>query len=132
MSDSTTSYASLSTQIIVGVDRLITDAEAETKPLEVSPYRERLFEFFVTAHGAGLISDDSDDDLSADGLCNRLAARWGLGHAARQSAESQTKLSERDLAKMRSLWSVMRMWMEWDYAWKRWSEFHPSESADDV
>jgi hypothetical protein len=26
--------------------------------------------------------------------------------------------------RMRSLWSMMRMWMEWTYAWDRWEEFH--------
>ena len=37
------------------------------------------------------------------------------------------------LAKMRLLWSVMRMWMEWDYAWERWAEFHktPTKEAPD-
>jgi len=25
---------------------------------------------------------------------------------------------------MRMLWSFLRMWMEWAYAWERWSEFH--------
>ena len=33
------------------------------------------------------------------------------------------------LAKMRLLWSVMRMWMEWDYAWERWDEFHKGASG---
>ena len=28
----------------------------------------------------------------------------------------------------RLLWSVMRMWMEWDYAWERWEEFHRSQA----
>ena len=31
------------------------------------------------------------------------------------------------LQKMRSLWSIMRMWMEWTYAWQRWPEFHRAE-----
>ena len=31
---------------------------------------------------------------------------------------------------MRLLWSVMRMWMEWTYAWQRWAEFHQEPKPD--
>jgi hypothetical protein len=41
----------------------------------------------------------------------------------------QTRMPADQLAKMRLLWSVMRMWMEWDYAWERWDEFHKSASG---
>ncbi len=124
--------------ILRGIDGLINDAQSATKPLEVDPYRARLFEFFVTADGAGLIVDDStagmrdrdeddpadEQDLSADGLCRLLAQRWGLDMAARESAALQTRLPKEQLERMRLLWSVMRMWMEWSYAWRRWAEFH--------
>lgn len=122
--------------ILDGVEKLIQEAQAETKPLEVDPFRSQLFEFFVTADGAGLVGDerssglhseseqDQDTDLSADGLCRLLARRWGLDMATRDSAAQQTRLPPDHLEKMRLLWSVMRMWMEWNYAWCRWAEFH--------
>jgi hypothetical protein len=103
-----------------------------------------LFEFFVTADGAGLIKDDrevaafedldedsNEMDLSADSLCRLLARRWGLDMAAREAQALQTRLPADQLERMRLLWSVMRMWIEWSYAWRRWNEFHspPSETA---
>ena len=134
--------------IISGVETLLEDAQAATKPLEIDPYRSRLFELFVTADGAKLIgdertsqlttavvSDEDETDLSADGLCRSLARRWGLDMAARDSAASQTKLPPEQLERMRLLWSIMRMWMEWNYSWCRWEEFHKSadesEQAED-
>lgn len=125
--------------IVNGIEALIKDAEEETRPLEVDPFRSRLFEFFVTADGAGLVGDErvsslqGDDEstdetnLSADGLCRSLARRWGLDMAARDSAAQQTKLPAEQLERMRLLWSVMRMWMEWNYAWCRWEEFHSAQ-----
>lgn len=128
-------------KILDGIEKLAEEAQAATKPLEVDPYRSRLFEFFVTADGAGLVGDerssslgDSDEraddetDLSADGLCRSIARRWGLDMAARDSAAQQTKLANDQLERMRLLWSVMRMWMEWNYAWCRWNEFHAGTS----
>lgn len=129
--------------IISGVETLIADAQEATKPLEIDPYRSRLFELFVTADGANLVgderttqlrqpeTDDEDEtDLSADGLCRSLARRWGLDMAARDSAAQQTKLPPAQLERMRLLWSIMRMWMEWNYAWCRWEEFHkPADEA---
>jgi hypothetical protein len=51
--------------------------------------------------------------------------------AAREAQALQTRLPADQLERMRLLWSVMRMWIEWSYAWRRWNEFHspPSESA---
>lgn len=132
-------------KILNGIEQLAGEAQAATKPLEVDPYRSRLFEFFVTADGAGLVGDersssladavdrtDDETDLSADGLCRSMARRWGLDMAARDSAAQQTKLPAEQLERMRLLWSVMRMWMEWNYAWCRWQEFHagPPRQAD--
>lgn len=132
--------ASVAANIIDGIEGVIRDARSATRPLEVEPFRARLFELFVTADGAGLISDDrtipvDDDtpmdetDLSADGLCRSLARRTGLDMAARDSAAHQAKLASEQLEEMRLLWSVMRMWMEWSYAWRRWDEFHRSKSV---
>ena len=132
---------SVAREILNGIETLIGEAQSETKPLEVDPYRSRLFEMYVTADGAGLVGDerkssltdesdpDDETDMSADGLCRSLARRWGLDMAARDSAASQTKMPPEHVEKMRSLWSVMRMWMEWNYAWCRWEEFHSAENA---
>lgn len=120
--------------ILSGVDKLLAEARETTKPLEIEPYRGRLFELFVTADGAQLVRDDRDSglsdhiddetDLSADGICRSLSRRWGLDMAARESTASQSRLPPDQLERMRLLWSVMRMWMEWTYAWRRWNEFH--------
>ena len=115
---------SLANSIINRVENLMLEAEQTGKPLEIAPYREQLFELFVTAEGAGFLEDDSDPDLTGDGLCRSLAKRWNLADATRESWQRQQKLPPEQLQKMRLLWSVMRMWMEWSYAWKRWDEFH--------
>ena len=120
--------------ILNGMEMLLMEARESTQPLEVDPYRSRLFELFVTADGAQLVRDDRESglseetadqtDLSADGICRSLARRWGLDMAARESTASQSRLAPDQLEQMRLLWSVMRMWMEWSYAWRRWEEFH--------
>ena len=114
----------LADHILNRLEELIFDAERKTKPLELDPYRGQLFELFVMAEGAGYTKEGSDPDLSADGLCRLLGARWGLAAAAREAMVQQSKMPQEQLAKMRLLWSVMRMWMEWGYAWERWPEFH--------
>ena len=126
----------VASEILNGIEALVNEAETATKPIEIDPYRSKLFEFFVTADGASLVGDErsstlNDDvsdesNLSADGLCRSLARRWGLDMAARDSAAQQTKLPAAQLERMRLLWSIMRMWMEWNYAWCRWHEFHPA------
>lgn len=120
----------LAEQILNTLDELIREAEHETKPLELDPYRSRLFELFVTTNGAGFLSNDAAMDLSADGLCRELAARWGLTDAARETAEGQAAFRSEHIGKMRLLWSLMRMWMEWTYAWQRWPEFHEQSPAE--
>ena len=122
----------LASGIVARAEELAQDAEAATKPLEVEPYRRQLFELFVTAHGAGYLSEESPVDLSADGLCHELSRRWGLADAARNSFEQHQKLSPEHLSKMRLLWSIMRMWMEWAYAWERWPEFHSFQPDDNA
>ena len=132
------SQSSLPTHIVNGVERLVLDAIRETRPLEIDPSRTELFSLFVAADEAGLIADDSNvgvfdgfdeestvTDLSADSLCRLLARRWGLDMAAREAQALQTRLPADQLERMRVLWSMMRMWMEWSYAWRRWNEFHP-------
>lgn len=129
---------SLASHIVDGVERLVLAAIKNTQPLEIDPARSQLFELFVTADEAGMIADDSNvgvfdgfdeessiTDLSADSLCRLLARRWGLDMAAREAQALQTRLPADQLERMRVLWSMMRMWMEWSYAWRRWNEFHP-------
>ena len=124
MQDPTSVGQSLDERIINRVEDLILEAEKARKPLEIDPYRGELFELFVTAEAAGFLARDADTNLSADGLCRSLSERWGLADATRRWFEQQTRLDPEHLARMRMLWSVMRMWMEWAYAWQRWSEFH--------
>ncbi len=118
------SQSEIEQQILDKVDSIISDCEANGKPLELDPARTRLFETFVIAEAANCVGDTAEPDLSADGLCKSLAERWGLQEAAQESMVNQTQLQGEQLTKMRSLWAVMRMWMEWTYAWERWAEFH--------
>ncbi len=115
---------SLADDIIRQVDELIQQSVRENRPLEVDPARGRLFELFVTADGAGYLTGNSQPDLTADAFCKLLAARWGLDAVAQESVARQEKLPVDQLARMRGLWSFLRMWMEWSYAWDRWKEFH--------
>jgi hypothetical protein len=128
--DNSVSSASqaLANDIIQRVANLVSEAEAETKPLELDPYRGQLFELFVMADAAGFVSEEAEIDLTADNLCRELAKKWGLTAATQQAMDEQAKLPPEQVGKMRILWSVLRLWMEWDYAWKRWDEFHPNES----
>lgn len=119
----------LANDIIQRVAKLVSEAEAETKPLELDPYRGQLFELFVMADAAGFVSEEAEIDLTADNLCRELASHWGLASATQNAVESQAKLPPEQLSKMRILWSVLRLWMEWDYAWKRWEEFHPNDRS---
>jgi len=114
----------LAGDIVDRIESLLLDAEETTRPLELDPYRGKLFELFVTAHAAGLLDAEGDVDLSADGISGQLAARWQLADVAQASVDNQQKLSTESLGRMRMLWSFLRMWMEWGYAWERWSEFH--------
>ncbi|MEX2288389.1 MAG: hypothetical protein WD648_14935 [Planctomycetaceae bacterium] len=121
---------SLAETIVNRIEGLIHDAEAATKPLEVEPFHGQLFELFVMAEAAGCIDRDAENDLSAESICRVLGSRWGLADATRDSLEHHKQLSPQHLSRMRMLWSVMRMWMEWSYAWQRWEEFHREERRD--
>ncbi|WP_417850332.1 hypothetical protein [Thalassoglobus sp.] len=124
MSEVQSESNTLGQQIIDQVDAIIANCELNRKPLEIDPARNELFQLFVKAEAAGLVGDDAEPDISADGICKSLSQRWGLQAAAQDSVVNQTRLNAEQLEKMRSLWSVMRMWMEWTYAWERWAEFH--------
>lgn len=114
----------LATDLLNRLDALILDAERQTKPLELEPYRSQLFELFVIAEASGLMRDASTPDLSPEGLSRELGTRWGLASAAQATVSQQAKMSPEHLSKMRLLWSFLRMWMEWQYAWSRFAEFH--------
>ena len=115
---------SLMSTLVDSIEHVLADAESQNKPLEIAPWRDRLFELFVTAHAAGFLQDESEHDLTSDALCHELAQRWGLDEAARHSIQENERLHPEHLSRMRLLWSLMRMWMEWTYAWNRWPEFH--------
>lgn len=110
--------------LITQIEAVLKRSEEKTQPLEVDPIRSELFELFVTAHGAGYLDEEAEHDLTADELCKKIASRWGLDAEAQTSVANQQKLTPESLAKMRLLWSLLRMWMEWTYAWDRWDEFH--------
>jgi len=118
----------LADQLLDILNDLLLDAEAQAKPLELDPFRSRVFELFVTAHGAGYLRPDAVDDLSADGLCREFGQRWGLTDALRGTQEPGAAIQSDHVAKLRLLWSLMRLWMEWNYAWDRWPEFHRTET----
>jgi hypothetical protein len=119
--------STLAANILQQLEQLVKLAEQESRPLELDPQRSRLFELFVTAEGAGLVREEATPELTAEGICRELADRWGLGDATRDSLSRQSKLPAEHLSRMRLLWSLMRMWMEWTYAWQRWPEFHRVE-----
>jgi hypothetical protein len=123
MHEQTSVSSTLAGGIVARVEALLLDAERNTKPLELEPFRGQLFELFVTAEAAGFLDEDADPDLSADGLCRALSQRWHLADVTKDSLAHQTKLPPAHLSKLRMLWSMMRMWMEWTYAWSRWREF---------
>lgn len=119
----------LARTILNGVAELCEQALAAQQPLEIDPQRGHLFEYFVTADASGYLKEDAEFDLTADGLCKLLGERWGVADAARESTAKQEKMSPQSLERMRLLWSLMRMWMEWSYAWSRWDEFHSARTG---
>lgn len=110
-------------EAIIDRIQLIAEKAAEAEqPLELPPHRDDLFAAFATAYAAGHTAEEGP--LCADELTRALGQRWGLDQSAQQSVASQQKLNEADLARMRLLWSTLRLWMEWGYAWSRWAEFN--------
>lgn len=114
----------IAARLLKQIDDVCRDAERQTKPLEIDPYRSQLFEWFAQAYAAGLTRPGSSPDLTADGLCRSLAQNWGLSTAAQQWMTQATQLPKDQMIRMRTLWSVMRLWMEWSYAWDRYEEFN--------
>ena len=131
MSTSTVPRLVLAEQLLDHIDALVRHADDNSRPLELEPYRGKLFELFVTAEGAGYLRAEGEPDLTADGLCRVLAARWGLADATRGVIDQPGALNAENVAQMRLLWSLMRMWMEWTYAWQRWPEFHREDQSSE-
>jgi len=122
--DMPVSQASLIEHIASQLQEVVDEAEANTKPLEMDPYRGRLFELFVLADSAGLTDEEVEPNLTSDAVARILAERWGLRQEVSSSAEAAKAISNNGVAKMRLLWSLLRMWMEWCYAWDCWAKFH--------
>ena len=118
----------LAADLIDQVEELLLHVEQERQAVEVDPHRGRLFELFVMADASGFLAADAEHDLTCDGIGRELASRWELarqmGGGAPGTTPNPAQLPPAQLSKMRLLWSFMRMWMEWTYAWQRWSEFH--------
>jgi len=110
--------------IIDQIEAVLRSCEEGKRPIEVDPARGELFELFVKVEREGGLHEESPLNLAADGLCQSLAERWGLKNATESWLKQNSNLSPDQLARMRSLWSLLRVWMEWTYAWERWPDFH--------
>jgi hypothetical protein len=115
----------LASDLIQRIQAHVAEAESAEKPLELDPFRSQLFELFVMADAAGFLDEGSEVDLTSDAIGRLLAQEWNLAEMTQKSLDSQSRLPSEHLSKMRMLWSFMRLWMEWSYAWQRWNEFHP-------
>ncbi len=118
--------------LINRVETVIFEAEKKHRAIETEPHRGNLFEVFVMTEGAGLLGEN-EPNLDADKLVAVLAERWGLKQQAVDvMANRAADLGKDNLSKMRLLLAVIRMWMEWTYAWSRWQEFHGGKPIEDV
>lgn len=118
------SQRSLIENVVSRIQAIIEEAEEKTRPLEMEPFRSRLFELFVLADGAGLLDEKLEPNLTSDEIAKILADRWELRDSQAAASLAAGNLADQNLSKMRLLWSFLRMWMEWTYAWQRWQEFH--------
>jgi hypothetical protein len=121
----------LALDLIDRVEQLLRAAERAGQPLEIEPHRGRLFELFVMAEATGFLADPSENDLTCDGIGRELSSRWELAKSVGTGLSQPSSLPTAQLAKLRLLWSFMRMWMEWTYAWQRWAEFHGQPNPAD-
>ena len=133
MSEKSSEEKTLSQEVLVlelvnRIEGIIKDAEANTRPLEVDPYRGNLFEVFVLADGAGLLTERTPN-MTSESITKILAGRWKLKEVAELAGQQKAAFSTDDLRKMQLLWSILRMWMEWSYAWGRWAEFHDKDKV---
>jgi len=118
----------LARDLVDRVDEILKGAVFSGQPLELDPQRSQLFELFVMADAAGFLQPDAEPDLSCDGIARELAARWDLARSLGGALPPPDTLEPKQLRSLRLLWSFMRLWMEWTYAWQRWEEFHKPSS----
>ena len=118
----------LAHDLVARIDDVLQEAAASGQPIELDPSRSRLFELFVMAEATGFLDEGAEYDLTCDGVARELAARWNLSHDLGGKLTQPSALPPQHLGRLRLLWSFMRMWMEWTYAWKRWDEFHSQSS----
>jgi hypothetical protein len=116
--------ATLVRDLIEQVASVLQTASTNGQPIELDPHRARLFELFVMAEATGFLKEGEEFDLSCDGVARELAARWNLARNLGGGISQPASLPPEQLSRLRLLWSFMRMWMEWTYAWQRWPEFH--------
>jgi hypothetical protein len=121
--------ATLARDLIDQIEDVLKNAKTQGQPIEIDPHRARLFELFVMADATGFVEEGSDPDLSCDGVARDLAARWNLAQNLGGGLSQPSSLPPEQLSRLRLLWSFMRLWMEWSYAWKRWDEFHGPSAA---
>jgi hypothetical protein len=124
VSNSSSPSATLVREIIDQIAAVLTSALSSGQPIELDPHRPRLFELFVMAEATGFLEEGKEFDLSCDGVARELADRWDLARNVGSGISRPTTLPPEQLSRLRILWSFMRMWMEWTYAWQRWPEFH--------
>jgi hypothetical protein len=118
----------LAHDLVERIDDILQGARASGQPIELDPHRSRLFELFVMAEATGFLKEGGEADLSCDGVARALADRWSLARNLGGELSQPSALPPEQLSRLRMLWSFMRMWMEWSYAWQRWDEFHTSSS----
>ncbi|MBS0264066.1 MAG: hypothetical protein JSS02_19175 [Planctomycetes bacterium] len=112
--------------VVNRIAEILTASLQHNQPIELDPHRHQLFELFVMAEATGFLEEGQAFDLSCDGVARELAARWDLARKMGGGAAQLASLPPDQLARLRIIWSFMRIWMEWTYAWKRWPEFHPA------
>lgn len=120
--------AALARDLVDRIEEVLQTASSKGQPIELDPHRSALFELFVMAEATGFLEEGSTPDLSCDGVARDLAARWNLAENMPGGLAQPSSLPPEQLSRLRLLWSFMRMWMEWTYAWQRWGEFHKSPS----
>jgi len=116
--------AALAHDIVERIADVLQTASTKGQPIELDPHRAALFELFVMAEATGFLVEGSEPDLSCDGIARELAGHWNLAQNMPGGLSQPSALPPDQLARLRLLWSFMRMWMEWTYAWQRWDEFH--------
>lgn len=107
------------------LESILLSCQERHRPLQEEPARSEIFEIFARS----MAPSQPWPTLAADEICRDLAERWGLKGALQNSVTQQAGVPASELAKMRSLWTLLQMWMEWTYAWERWPEFHKTGQA---